>query len=68
MPVYTYRSKDGKYERDLLSKKFLSPEEDVEPREVEIDGKKVSLYRVREIPDTGTMPMNWGLWNPQNKF
>lgn len=69
MPIYTYKSKDGKHEQDLMSSKFLSPEEDVEPREVEIDGEKVTLYRVKELPKKiAEMRMNWGDWNPNKRF
>lgn len=68
MPIYTYRSEDGEVERDLLSTKFLSPEEDTEPRTVEIDGEEVTLHRVKEMPNTAEMRMNWRDWNPNKAF
>lgn len=62
MPMYKYSSKDGKHSRDLLSTKFLSPEEDP-PREVEIDGETVTLYRVNEVSETPIQKINLSSWN-----
>lgn len=67
MPIYTYKSKDGKHTKEILVNKVISSREDP-GIEVEINGEKVYLYRVEVLEPGGEMKMNWGYWNPSKKI
>lgn len=67
MPIYTYKSSDGKHTREILVSKVMSSEEDP-GQDVEIDGEVVHLDRDKTPNVGGEMKMNWGYWNMSKNF